>query len=543
MNIIQTASYPDRGFARIGSTAHHLTKAVIEHCKNRLSDVYEVEHSGSDVWLRSKERRTKTLVDFVEELALVDVNSNRDAAWVRNMDSYYDRIPDQVADTAFPVEIMNTLQAKEPNKQVYLSSLALLGVHSSLRESFLRDFYFPWFFRLFPNGKILALKFNSNYEGRLALLRWGNLLSIYDAGEVQKLKNLLPERIQMMADLHPTGTINAKPFFLAVSNLFYPYAHSIVVGGVGHIFILLTGETSILDRGSYPHTRMDLHKAHNLMQGNEPDMSALSDTKQAWLGRYIPSRQFSVDDLLFLFRHFVARFNHLLRLRIDITNYRNGPDIDFIAAFEEYFTFDRITLELNYCQTATDGFSARASSFAVLDKLSELVAITGISQAEARFRYFVGRTFANTILSPNLTQYPSPFSTFLPSECDRIYDELYRRVLGSEGLWMTYRRQAAGIQTRLWDKSSRSFIESASLKTDDEFVGEIVRAIRNTHHGYVSDNDSRRRFAVFVSMHTGQLPDDFTAIPQLIWLAVLQNPESTILTSCISDQKLGLVLY
>lgn len=542
MSIIQVASYPDRGFARIGLATHHLTSAVLQICRNKLSGVYEVEQSGTDVWLRSKERRTRAYLDFVEELALVDSNSNRDAAWVRGMDSYYDRFSNQIANKSFPIKIMNSLQNKEPHRQLYLSSLALFFVHSSLRESFLRDFYFPWFFKLFPNGKILVLKFNSGYEGRLALLRWGNLLSIYDANEIQRWKPFPIESIQMMADLHQTGIINAKPFFLAMSNLFYPYAHSIVLGGYGHVFVLLTGETSILDRGPYPQTRMELHRVGTLMQGNEPDVSALSDKKQGWLGRYIPSGQFSVDELLMLFRHFVAKYNHLLRLRIDVTNYRNSDDIDFIAAFEEYFTFDRLTLELNYCQTATDGFSARASSFAVLDKLSELVSIRGISKSEERFRYFVGKTFANTVLSPSLKQYPSPFSTFFPHECDRVYDNLHKKVLGIEGLWMAYRRQAAGIQTRRWDKNSNSFAENPKLYTEDEFVGQIVRAIRNTHHGYISDNDERRRFAVFISMHTGQLADDFTAIPQLIWLAVVQNPESTILTECISDQKLRMAL-
>jgi hypothetical protein len=542
MNIIQTASYQDRGFARIGPASHHLTAAVLKNCKGRLSDVYETEQSGTDVWMRSRERRTKHFVNFVDELSVVDANSNRDATWIRALDSHYDKFSNQIADMALPVKIMNSLHDKEPHKQVYLSSLALLHVHSTLREPFLRDFYFPWFFKLFPNGKILAFKLNSSYERRLTLLRWGNLLSIYDSVELSNIKSLPLERIQMMADLHPTGTINVKSYFLALSNIFYPYAHSIVVGGYGNIFVLLTGEDSLLDRGAYPQTRMELHKVHNLMSGNEPDISRLSDKWQGWLGRYIPTKHFSVDELVDLFRHFVAQFNHSLRLRIDVTNYRKGDDVDFIAAFEEYFTLDRLTLELNYCQTATEGFSARASSFGILDKLSELISISGVNRNRL-FHHFAGKAFASTYLSPILQQYPAPYSTFFADECKRVYDNLHNTVLGTDGLWMSYRRTTTGIQTRRWDETSGMFSERSTLYTEDEFVGEVVRAIRNTHHGYISDNDERRRFAVFVSMHTGQLPDDFTAIPQLIWLAIIQNPESTILTECITDQKLGMVLY
>lgn len=36
-------------------------------------------------------------------------------------------------------------------------------------------------------------------------------------------------------------------------------------------------------------------------------------------------------------------------------------------------------------------------------------------------------------------------------------------------------------------------------------------------------------------MHTGKMPDECTAIPQLIWLAILNKPEETILTDWISD--------
>ena len=46
------------------------------------------------------------------------------------------------------------------------------------------------------------------------------------------------------------------------------------------------------------------------------------------------------------------------------------------------------------------------------------------------------------------------------------------------------------------------------------------------------------RFATYLSMHTGKMPDECTAIPQLIWLAISNKPEETILTDWISDYDL-----
>jgi hypothetical protein len=537
MKIIQPATYPDRGFAKIGQTKHHLTEAVLKHIDKNLSDVYEVEKSGAEYWMRSKERQTGRLIDFVEELALVDARTNRDAAWIKKVDNYYDLLSDKVTDDANAISIISSLAGQDTHKQVHFASVALMFAHSSRRDAFLRDHYFPWFFTVFPEGKILAFKFNSTYEKRLPLLRWGNLLSIYDDAEVGKIASLSFKRLGGMADLQPTGSIDAKPYFLAVSNLFYPYADSIVVGGFGKLFVLMTGEQPILDRGPYPQTSMDMHRIHTLLHGDEPDMNNKSNSREGWRGRYVSPKQFAIDELVGLFRYFVPRYNHALRLRLDVTNYRQGENIDFISAFESYFTFDRLTTELNHCQTAMDGYTSRTSSFAMLDKYSELIPITGI-QAGNLFHYYVTKPFANSVLLPILRAYPNPFGMFFADECKRVYESVYDTVLGADGLWMTFRRTKTGVNAREWDKKRKLFHDRATPYTEDEFVGEIVRAVRNTHHGYISQRDERRRFAIFVSMHSGKIPDDFTLIPQLMWLSAMQDPEATILTKAITDQKL-----
>ena len=59
-------------------------------------------------------------------------------------------------------------------------------------------------------------------------------------------------------------------------------------------------------------------------------------------GEVRPPQIFSTDELSELFRYFIAQFNHSLRMRLDLTNYRKGDDIDFIGAFEKYYTFDRL---------------------------------------------------------------------------------------------------------------------------------------------------------------------------------------------------------
>ena len=147
--MIQPATYPDRGFAKIGPANQYLTEAIQKHIEGNLSDVYEIETSGPDVWLRSKERRTGRLIDFVEELALVDAGSTQDTTWIRRIDPYYDLLSDRIADDRQAAETMATFGGKDEHTQVYRSSYALLLTSSGRREAFLRDFYFPWFFALY----------------------------------------------------------------------------------------------------------------------------------------------------------------------------------------------------------------------------------------------------------------------------------------------------------------------------------------------------------------------------------------------------------
>ncbi len=541
MSLIKPVSYPDRGFARISNLASFCTDAISRFCQGALRNVYELEQSGNELWLRNKERRSGNYSNYAEEIAVVDIDTNRDAEWIDKVDNYYNNHADKLANIERALNLVKSAKEKPLKNQIYQNSLALLFIGSNDREWFLNKEYFPWFFELFPSGLILALKFNSEYETRIAPLRWGNIGTIYDSKEKAELDKMGFDGVLTADEIHNVGSMSPTTYFTALSNFFFPYEDSYVVGRIGYMFILLTNKTTILERGPYPDSSAQLRKGYGLMQGDRPDFSNSHSAREGWRGRYVPPRCFSARELLELYRHFIVKFNHSIRLRLDLTNYRNGVDIDFIAAFEEYCTFERITLELTRCQASEDGFSARTLSFAILDKFSEITNISRINGGPEMFQYFVTQPFKNNFLLSKLQSLPAPFDTFFRAECDRIYDILYQTVLGKDGLWMNYRRTAKGIRTRKWDKDSSSFRDNPDVCSEDEFVGEIVRAVRNTHHGYVSDEDKKRRFAVFGSMHTGKLPDEFTAIPQLIWLATIEDPENTILTNCFTDKMLQSV--
>jgi len=185
------------------------------------------------------------------------------------------------------------------------------------------------------------------------------LFNIYGEEILDKLFKKPGEGIRTVDSLHPTGGIIVAPYLSVIANSFLPYTVPFILDSIAFTLILFTNMQNIIDRGPYPRSIIDLYKFESLMKGNKPDLKRLKDISQAWLGRYMPNKSFSAEEFVLLFKYALPKINRLIRLRLDITNYRTDNMIDFIIAFEKYFTLDRITYEISYCQCATDGFSAR----------------------------------------------------------------------------------------------------------------------------------------------------------------------------------------
>jgi hypothetical protein len=67
----------------------------------------------------------------------------------------------------------------------------------------------------------------------------------------------------------------------------------------------------------------------------------------------------------------------------------------------------------------------------------------------------------------------------------------------------------------------------------NEFSGNLIRALRNTHHGYFTRADrtpSRTNFrpSRYFSISTGELPDDLPSLAFLWFLLLLKSPEQFI---------------
>lgn len=528
---IETATYSDRGFARLGNV-NDRSQFFRDRCltDTLLKNIYEFETTSQGIWIRSKERRSANVVYPLQKLAVISSNNYQDADKIDEID------PDWPSNNwSYPQALNNVKLAKNKRiiHQIELYSRALFFLSPKYRAKFLKENYFPWFFSKYPKGKIVMLKVNFGYVGRLSLFRHGFATAIYSLNE---LRNAVQKSgsLKFITGLQNTSTVNIEQYLQAITNLFFPFYSPVVCDGMGYILILFTGKRKVIDRGFFPRSWRELLISQQLMRGDQPDFLS-NNPENGWKGRYIPQGNLSTSQFLTLLDDAVLKINRLINLRLDITNYRDANnEIDFAQAFKSYFTFDRAIIELNDCQCATNGLTARLLTFSILDKFSELMIINERTKTDL-FKDFFKKEFNDNILKPAIKSYPKFFEKIMLKEMSLVYNSLYEFIFSDENL-MTDRSRQSNILIKKWHEKSGMFKDTTISK--DDFIGNLVRFVRNTHHGYIL---KQKIFETYGSIHTGKLPDCITAIPQLIWLAILSKPEELLLPNWISDATLRAI--
>jgi hypothetical protein len=98
--------------------------------------------------------------------------------------------------------------------------------------------------------------------------------------------------------------------------------------------------------------------------------------------------------------------------------------------------------------------------------------------------------------------------------------------------WMDFLRadtELAEEHTVHFQSSKSSSLNSELLVGEDDFCGQIIRALRNTQHGYLTRGDKySNRPARFLSMIDGNTPDNLPTLALTWVLALLASPNKFI---------------
>lgn len=526
MSPVTLVTQRGRGFARLGPSVEPLNRGITAAMEQRG---YESEASAGDIWLRYRPRRTGFREQYCRVAAVV---SNDPAAawnvdWADGLDPRYDAVG-RIADLAGCRDMVSETAGDPPFRFLYHLDGALCLCPRADRMAFLRRCFFPAFFARFPAGRVVVIGTDSAFESRLPLLRLGNYFQINGPAAYADMRAHNLASPQTATGIHSSGAVALDKMLGVILGNLMPLRTHFVGGRLGARVVYLFGDPDppVIDRGPFPRDEAELYGSQSFFQTDTPDLAAPADPAGGWLGRFRNAAYPGDDATVALLSALVERINWHVSNRLEVCNFVDNDTIDFVECFEKYLTFDRVLHECNMVAATTSPAAARLMTFAVLDKFQEVCRFAGV-QAGRGFHHMCTRPFLGAVLRPAFARLPAPWDTHFQTAADRLYDELYAAVRSPRGVWPNFLVEPGGVRVyREWDRAARQFVTPAPATfTDDEFVAEYVRSARNTHHGYVSDGDHRRRFACFGSLSTGFLPDSFTQLPLLVLLAELLHPE------------------
>ncbi len=516
-----------RGFARLGPETDPINRGIRTAMEQRG---YESEIQDGDIWLRYQPRRTGGFpIQYARLLTTwqASLPQGWDTVWTANVHQQYDNVG-EIGDIQQCRQMLAAAAGDPNHKFLYWLDATLILCRREDRATFLRQDFMPAFSARFPTGRVIFIGTEYGFESRIPLLRIGNYLQINGRHAFEDMRNHGINSPQTANALHTSGVITLDTALMALLGNFLPLRTNMVGGKMGLRVIYFFGHDTppVIDRGNYPREEIELQIPQFFLRGDDPVTFTANpaDPIGGWSGRYRNLQYLGDDAVADLITFFLRSFNLHVDNRLEVCNFTNGDDIDFISAFEKYLTIDRILLECIMVATSTNAATARLMTFAVLDKFQELCSFPGIQQ-ERNFHYMCTRKFLNDVLLPSFGQLPDHWANFFRTKASTLYDDLYSAVMSVRGVWPNFLVKAGEVSVyRSYDQATQRFVDRDAPLSHDDFVAEYIRAARNTHHGYVSDGDKRRRFACFGSISTAFLPDSFTQLPLLIVLAEMINP-------------------
>lgn len=199
----------------------------------------------------------------------------------------------------------------------------------------------------------------------------------------------------------------------------------------------------------------------------------------------------SQEQFAMLFFDYIKKINSHFNFMYDPSNFTNSDGaVDWIKAFKVQYTLNRVIAESCIIHTQFANSLIRVPyTFAILDKVSNLIDELYPKNVE-HFETKIFKTFFDRTIMMDIDyiykQYPDPFCNHFKNKIKRLYNELYKNIRKS-----IYMKQRISGEEIIIDLNNRKKDMNIAKYTKD-----LIRALRNTHHGYSIDEDSLKKLAI-----------------------------------------------
>lgn len=524
---IAQVDFSDLGFRRLvpgGAFRLHEADRLAEFA--RLRAHYEVERAGDARWIRHRDRKTGPIVPLLREIAAVSATTHnleaalaalhaRELAW-GDLEYLYQ------ASVETCVNLCELTPGEPPHRLMHFLTSAASLVPRDQLVSMLAWHVLPAFFRLFPAGHLVAFEVSYQLEVRLGMCRSLHRFSQYPAS------TFTPNDPSPLQKLHAQSSYETPAILVdLLSALTYPWVTTIsaVRSGLLFAFVLdpapmhaepffpVSWSAKLRGTADFAKAPLDLQR---VLSDNDPGYRKVASLRRHLLGEAPLGPQ-----TLALLRYSIERLSRTLWHSTDAAEHcPPGSDVIApLAPFEFGLTLDRVMRKGVLAVLGSSEADRKDDCFEIADLLEELWSQRNAAHGGTNyFKKLFDRSSALALLDRCVADAPvAAWPAIVPAVRD-AYDRLVAGIASSVVVGSKITSNGILVRSKKLDQEVVEPIES--------FVANVVRALRNAHHGYLTANDPANRPARYLSLVSGHLPEDVSLLASFwVWAAVT-SPEA-----------------
>ena len=541
--MITPTSWEDLGFRRLGPVipgdlnGQAQARSLAATLQNMIG--YEKMEDAGEIWIRDparrKGRQSPRSLDVVAAFSA-------DEAKGANL-NFIDRVArtpydDQPFRTGFDDarrrhKAAEFAGAPENPRAGHNLSLAFASCPYPELKDFIRRDLLPAFFGAYPAGRILFVALDYVFESRYAALRGG-----YAATQLGDLgaAGLSANKFDALAAWQPLNTLSQPRNVLDLGCFaFFPTVQWITLSKPGLFALLVPGARIQHSPPPFPGGWMDFPRSHwdfgRERLASEEGLIGVSGIAASYaaLRRFIHDPGWGAHEIEVFVRWLIERYNLLAFHQTDATEFvvSDPPGssrrvVDFVTCFEQALTTDRVLRKALSCIASEETATRKAAAMEIADIIEAQRAYWTDTPSNAEwFKTLFHPQNGRAVLTGVLGTAPPPFGRYLCEVAAGIYQHLLDTVVDS----IYVRSKVTGSGGILVKNRAGT---SEDEETPAEFTANVIRALRNAHHGYLSVLDKSRRPSRYLALVSGETPETLSYLGVLFALALLAGPEAII---------------
>lgn len=533
-NIVH-ASWADLGYRCCGPLPKVSSSVDGQFFANLLherADYEIIDRTWVRRWGRARNRVARHCLNIRQ---VIDRDTVLDQQCLAFVDDYFNSIwrREQIPVAATGELLVKMVEDAPKKRTAELETQAIIKAiavcQSGQMAPLLREHVLPWFFNKHPDGRVVVIEHSPDFETVVAAMR-----CFYSAAQVPYGE--LTANAQVTGDLFPTlkhwhdssPTLLVRPLLEYWNCLFRPSVFGFRAELFGLTLFFLFGTPLTYSPLVFPSDWLAVPRSCACFGGEPMDEVNFYEVMQHPTGpkslratNQPPPHtlQLTPDKQVAFLRWYVDVINVYLFELTDLANFteENEPDkaIDPIAAYEHYLTFNRLLRRTLGAMSSDNAASAKGTVFEVADLFDTLSARFADSASSAMFKRLFNTAEAPSLLCGQLKRVPDPEGPYLCEFIRNLYAGLESAVLKS--VWLKSKVQGKSVLVR------NKQMTGESPEVVSEFVGNLMRAYRNGHHGYFSSKDEPRP-SRYLFLVDGTIPDALASLPSIWFLAYLIDP-------------------